>query len=379
MDPADRLPGAPDPWAGSAMPAWRDGPPYAMTEMIAAEPALAARLAERLAADDALARLATAVRAAERVMVTGCGTSEHAAMGIAAMLRATRVNATAAAAMEVALDAPDGVVIGVSHEGGTRITNAALGVARGAGATTALITVSGRSPGAAFADILVATDEMDQSWAHTVGYLSPLLVGASLAAAVGGGSLDPVAARAAVAPAPGLEAAVDAAAARLAATARIVVAGSGTDHITARELALKLEETCRVPSVAREVETVLHGHLATADATTAIVLVLSDMTATAPLLERATTLCRAAAELSTPVAGLLGPRATAAISEPLTPGGRIALPSDAAESVATALLSAAIPLQLLAERLARARGVNPDTIGREDPQQLAAASVPSAS
>jgi glucosamine 6-phosphate synthetase-like amidotransferase/phosphosugar isomerase protein len=36
-------------------------------------------------------------------------------------------------------------------------------------------------------------------------------------------------------------------------------------------------------------------------------------------------------------------------------------------------LGAAIPLQLLAERLARARGTNPDTLGREDPRQAAAA------
>ena len=41
------LPGAPDPWASSTMPEMRGGPPYAMTEMIAAEPALAERLVRR--------------------------------------------------------------------------------------------------------------------------------------------------------------------------------------------------------------------------------------------------------------------------------------------------------------------------------------------
>ena len=40
--------------------------------------------------------------------------------------------------------------------------------------------------------------------------------------------------------------------------------------------------------------------------------------------------------------------------------------------VAGSLLSGAIALQLLTERLARARGVNPDTLGREDPAQAAA-------
>jgi hypothetical protein len=40
--------------------------------------------------------------------------------------------------------------------------------------------------------------------------------------------------------------------------------------------------------------------------------------------------------------------------------------------VVGAALGAAIPLQLLTERLARARGVNPDTLGREDPRHAAA-------
>ena len=61
-----------------------DGPPWAMAEMIAAEPALAARVAARLVADGSAAALAAAVRGAAAagvpVVVTGCGTLEHAAM-----------------------------------------------------------------------------------------------------------------------------------------------------------------------------------------------------------------------------------------------------------------------------------------------------------
>jgi fructoselysine-6-P-deglycase FrlB-like protein len=58
----------------------------------------------------------------------------------------------------------------------------------------------------------------------------------------------------------------------------------------------------------------------------------------------------------------------------LTPAGRAAVPmtSHLPQMVAAAL-AAAIPAQLVAERLARARGVNPDTLGREDPRQAAAA------
>lgn len=373
FDPEAPLPGAPDPWLGSSMPAWRDGAPYAMTEMIAAEPALASRLVARLAADPALERLVFAVRAASSVTVAGCGTSEHAAMGIAALLRASGVRAAAGPAMDALLDPSDGLLIGVSHEGGTKVTNAALAAASERGATTALVTVSDRSPGAALADLTITTDEQDQSWAHTVGYLSPLLVGAVLAARLRGEVLDAARIRALVEPADAVVSAAEEAAAALAGATRIVVAGTGPDQVSARELALKLEEACHLPAVAREVETLLHGHLAAFDAQTAIVLIVSDLPNRSALLERAVTEGRSAAELGTPVIGLLGADAAAAIGSVLAHVPLVA--ANGVEPATSALLGAALPLQLLAERLARARGVNPDTIGREDPRQMAAASV----
>jgi glucosamine--fructose-6-phosphate aminotransferase (isomerizing) len=373
FDPEAPLPGAPDPWLGSSMPAWRDGAPYAMTEMIAAEPALASRLVARLAADPALERLVFAVRAASSVTVAGCGTSEHAAMGIAALLRASGVRAAAGPAMDALLDPSDGLLIGVSHEGGTKVTNAALAAASERGATTALVTVSDRSPGAALVDLTITTDEQDQSWAHTVGYLSPLLVGAVLAARLRGEVLDAARIRALVEPADAVVSAAEEAAAALAGATRIVVAGTGPDQVSARELALKLEEACHLPAVAREVETLLHGHLAAFDAQTAIVLIVSDLPNRSALLERAVTEGRSAAELGTPVIGLLGADAAAAIGSVLAHVPLVA--ADGVEPATSALLGAALPLQLLAERLARARGVNPDTIGREDPRQMAAASV----
>jgi hypothetical protein len=42
---------------------------------------------------------------------------------------------------------------------------------------------------------------------------------------------------------------------------------------------------------------------------------------------------------------------------------------------AAALLGSAVPLQLLTERLARALGINPDPIRRDDPAYLAAANA----
>jgi hypothetical protein len=61
------------------------------------------------------------------------------------------------------------------------------------------------------------------------------------------------------------------------------------------------------------------------------------------------------------------------VPEDETPAGRIVLPRvSRVRGAAASLLGSALALQLLAERLARARGVNPDTLGREDPAQAAA-------
>ena len=121
FDPEAPLPGAPDLWAGSEMPALRDGPPYAMTEMIAAEPALAERLIKRLAKDPVLGQVAVLLRGAATqgrpMITTGCGTSEHAAMVAAALLTDALDGTTAwpIQALEAARRPPaNGVLLAVS-------------------------------------------------------------------------------------------------------------------------------------------------------------------------------------------------------------------------------------------------------------------------
>ena len=163
-------------------------------------------------------------------------------------------------------------------------------------------------------------------------------------------------------------------AARLGGCRRLVVAGSGLDHVAARELALKIEEGARVPAVAHHLETVRHGHLATADGDTGLVLIVSDAAAaTHAVLERARAVLRSAAVLGMPAAVIVGAETDALFEPELTPAGRIALPRiRRVAPVPGTVLSSALALQLLAERLARARGTNPDTIGRDDPRQMAA-------
>ncbi|MDH4064098.1 MAG: SIS domain-containing protein, partial [Acidobacteriota bacterium] len=370
----------PDPWAGSTMPLLRDGPPYAMTEMIAAEPALGERLVRRLTADPAIPRLAALIHAAvadsRPILTTGCGTSEHAALMAAALLgEALDAGVRSAQAFELVRRPPaNGVLLAVSHEGGTTATNDALRGARDAGAATALITVSGRSPGAALADVLLLTGEQDQSWCHTVGYLSPLVAAAVLAGALREQPVDPIVVRALLQIADH-EAGAEQMAAALSGCTRLLVVGSGIDYAAARELALKIEEGARLPAAAHHLETIRHGHLAAADARTGLVLLLTDGEAWgAPLLERSRAVLRSAQALGMPAAAIVAADLGDDIPLGLTPAGRLAVPLAAGlPRIVAAALGGAIPLQLLTERLARARGVNPDTLGREDPRQAAAA------
>ncbi|MEO6294652.1 MAG: SIS domain-containing protein [Candidatus Limnocylindria bacterium] len=375
------LPGAPEPWAPSEMPAFRSRPPYLMSEMIAAEPALAERLMRRLAADASLGQLASAVREAvsarQPIFTTGCGTSEHAAMGIATLLNdaldlpAGREVRAVQALETLRRPLREGLLIAVSHEGGTHATNEALRAAREAGARTALITVGGGSPGAALAEIVIRTDEQDRSWCHTVGYLAPIVVGVMLAARLTRARPDAAAIRAVLDVGEDAHAAA-AIAPALAGTDRLIVVGSGPDYVTARELALKVAEGARLAADAHELETILHGHLAAANRWTGLVLVLTDGT-TPGVVDRARRVLAAAKALGATAAAILAESTDAQIPAEDTRAGRIVLPRTGRVPALTgSLLASAIALQLLTERLARARNVDPDTLGREDAAQAAA-------
>jgi glutamine---fructose-6-phosphate transaminase (isomerizing) len=397
-DPEQPLGGAPEPWAGSDMPTPRDGPPFHMTEMIEAEPALSARLLGRLA-DPAgqAAKLAGTLRRASEggrpIIVTGCGTSEHGALATVEILReALRAIGLAAthgrtgtpvavqafeAAAEEELAGPAGVVIGISHEGGTWATNLALERARASRATVAIVTVSERSPGAALADHVIATGEMDESWCHTIGYLSPILAATAIAGHITGRPVgsDSVRRSLAAGLTPAAIEETERLAARLARVERLIVVASGADRPSARELVLKVEEGAHLPAAMRDLETMLHGHLAGTDARTGLVLVLTDTSRDGEArLRRAADVLRAAGEIGMPAGAILAERYAATIGPALVPAGRIVVPpAPGLPPAIAALVGATIPLQLLAERLARARGINPDPIRRDDPAYLRAA------
>jgi fructoselysine-6-P-deglycase FrlB-like protein len=389
FDPRAPLPAPPEQWAGSDVPSARPGPPYHMTDMIAAEPYLARRVLDRLLKQGSpAAQLAGALReTAERgepIVVTGCGTSEHGALAAVEILREALRSIGLAAdpgailsrqAFEASLDPPSrGLVVGVSHEGGTTATNAALEAARKAGARTALLTAGTGSPGAKLADIVVATGEMDQGWCHTIGYVSPILAAASAGAILSGRNIDSDAVSDLMTAGARDELGAESIAGRLADARQLIAIASGADQPAARELVLKVEEASWLPSAYRDLETFLHGHLPATDESTGLVLVLTDRDRRSERVARARQALAAARVLGLRSAAILADHVSVQIDPALTPAGRLVVPdATSLPAPVAALLGSATPLQLLTERIARARGTNPDPIRRDDARYREAA------
>jgi glutamine---fructose-6-phosphate transaminase (isomerizing) len=346
-------------WLTDEYPELRDRPPWVMEEMIIAERDLPQPILEGANAEAAAVRSAVdaAAAAGEPIVVTGCGTSEHGAMAIAEMLSDALPDARIEArqALAAALrPRSGGVCIAVSHDGGTPATCRALEAAAAAGATTAAITAH---PGSAItrpAQLVLITPLLDRSWCHTVAYASTILTGAAIA---GEGVLEALTASIesgyAVRPRLVVEAQ------RIGTGRRVVTTGFGADYVSARELALKIEEGARMPATAHQLETILHGHLAGCDAdSTAVVRFDLDPRGGETTAERGRDVDAALQIIGIPTIVL---------------GRPTGLPP--ALSAAQALLAGAVALQLLTLELAHLAGTNPDLIRREERRYREAANA----
>lgn len=369
--------GMPD-WHTDEFPELRSGPPWVMQEMIAAEPGVVRTVLSDppVGTSAAAEAIADALAHDQPVTVCGCGTSEHAAEGVAALLAAAAGRERAALvrarpALTAALEPAPGVCVAVSHDGETRATHLALLAAATAGAHTVLITHQLGSGVAGAAEHVLITPRHDESWCHTVAYVSALAAGAALATALGSPgsfSADPAAAVALIQRASALAPAAPVAA-HLADRRVVLCAGAGADRITARELGLKIAEGTRLATVGLELETVLHGQLSGHDHADAVVLVvITDGPQRERLARRAGDVARAAAAIGMPVAALLSGAYDLALAPELTSAGRIVIDvPDAAllDPRLGGLLAGAGALQALTLELAHARGTNPDLIRRE--------------
>jgi len=349
-------------WYDDSFPEYRPAPPWVMEDMLDAEPGLPGPVAEQAPSAAVVASLARAAHErGEPIVVTGCGTSEHAAQAIAALI-SDALGARAAEARQaldaVASPASAGLCIAVSHEGETAATIAAVVAARRQGALAALITARAASRGARHVDAVIETPVADRSWCHTVGYVAPILAGGLIAAELGGPAFD----------AAGIEGFLGTLGNEqldvrpFAATERLVAAGAGADAVTARELALKVSEGARMPSTALELENVLHGHLVAHDPSSALVLVATEPAGTVAS-RRAEQVVAAAGRIGLPIATI----AASGTADILAADLVVSLePPPGVSGLLGRLLGGAIGVQLLTIALARQRSVNPDLLRREE-------------
>lgn len=248
---------------------------------------------------------------------------------------------------------PRTVAIGISQSGESPDIVAVLAAARTRGSLTVAITNGSRSPLARVAHEVILTHAgPERSVAATKTYLAQLFVLALLGAAWSG---DRQAERD-MAGLPAAQAAVLAQEDEFASVARhyrriraCIVAARGYDFATARELALKLMETCYVVALPLSSADLLHGPIALVDHDFPVLLLASPGPAFAHLMD---------------VAGRLrAKRAETAIvsSEPAIL--RLAQVPVRIASRAEGMLTPLVygpSVQVLAYHLSRAKGINPD-------------------
>ena len=115
-------------------------------------------------------------------------------------------------------------------------------------------------------------------------------------------------------------------AAALAGASNLLVIASGADRPAGRELVLKVEEASWLPSAYRDLETFLHGHLPATDASTGLVLILTDRERRAERVARARQALAAARVLGLRAAAIVSAEVDEALDPALTPAGRLVVP-----------------------------------------------------
>lgn len=349
--------------------------PYYVYDAVLAQPSLIERV---LSQRSAIESVADTVAAKSRLIFVGIGTSLHAARIAELWTRefsSGRFRAQFEQSFEFlhhpfALDSQDAVIV-FTHTGTSSASVEAIHRAKSAGALTVGIVGENCGEGARAADFLIETCEQEVAFAYTKSYTTALAAVAALLLRFTDrkkflpevtlrASLDrvPVLMRQALA----LEPEVRALARRLASLPRIEIFGAGVGWATAREIALKIKESCYIAAEGFETEEILHGPFSEVDSRGALIGMLTGR----PTDDRARQILRAAGELKTLRAAVTVPSANHDISAEHT----LVVPECAEWLSAFVHL---VPLQLLNYFIALEKGVNPDT-GRQDQPAHAAAS-----
>jgi glucosamine 6-phosphate synthetase-like amidotransferase/phosphosugar isomerase protein len=312
--------------------------------------------------------LRSLARETSQVLFIARGSSDNAAVygQYLCSARAGRLASLASPSLatvyRTALDLRGVLAVAVSQSGATEEIVTTLRWARCSGARTVAVTNAPGSPLTEVADVALITQAGDElAVPATKTYTTQLAALAVLAAALSAERPDAARAGAGIAveelePVPDAVAgmldvapAAEAMAGRLAGVETLVVSGRGYAYSTALEVSLKLKEACYLTAVGLSYADLVHGPIAIVDADTPALLVAA---ADGPMLAEMIGLARRVRDAGAPVYGIGGDQQFAAACRAALPGP--ALPEHLAP------FALAVPGQLLAEALARARGIDPD-------------------
>ena len=304
-------------------------------------------------------------RETRQVLFIARGSSDNAAVygqylcSVRAGRLASLASPSLATVYRADLDLHGVLAVAVSQSGATGEIVTTLEWARRCGARTVAVTNAAGSPLTEAADVALVTQAGSElAVPATKTYTTQLAALAVLALSMGRGPgpgppgawlealwgvPDAVEAMLEVAPA------AEALAGRLTDADTLVVSGRGFAYSTALELSLKLKETCYVTAVGLSYADLVHGPIAILDGGTPALLVAA---AEGPMLSEMTGLARRIAATGVHVYGIGGDHDFAAACRSTLPGP--SLPEHLAP------FALVIPGQLLAEALARAKGLDPD-------------------
>ena len=304
---------------------------------------------------------------ARRVFVVGIGTSLHAAMVGAWLLRAAGVDARAVPSFDFALypdsyslTAEDAVVV-MAHTGVKTYSAVAMQRANAAGARVLSVgSLTAEHPGSA---LILRTVEREQSAAYTASHLAAMTVMAQVATILGEerGAAGVDGFRGALAGLPEQIAGVLAREGAIAPVAedalarQIYAIGAGPNEATALELVIKAREAALVPIDALHAEQFLHGPMVAFNAGDLLVAIAVPGAA----YDRVAGICAVAAAMG----GNLWIVGTGVAA---TPDATLFSLPELPELLSPLL--AVAPMQLLAYTMAALRGTHPDTFRRDDPR-----------
>lgn len=325
----------------------------------------------RLLSDwDGPTQAAEKLAAADRIFLSGIGTSYHAALVGEYLLRFVGADAWAVRSFEFVnyprpLRADDGVIV-ISHRGSKVHGNKAVQRAKETGVLT--IGITGKNSKMQGADLQLETVEQDPSSAHSISYTAALTRLGQIAArfaALTGNSQQAQRLESGLSQLPALMEDIlvredevrQVAQEAVAHARRIYFVGAGPNAPTAPEGALKAKEAAYVTAEGFELEQAIHGPQVAFEAEDLLV----PISVKGPAQERLADFLLALSEIGSRV-WLIGeaPSAETAAFFSRETWGRFAICDNADLPEELTPFLAALPVQLLADFLAASRGTNAD-------------------